>query len=117
MNYTLARRICLSIALLTPVGSFYAAGEPPVLTLREAARFLVVAPQPWYPVEARRSHLSGSGLFQLVVSKTGEVTEVRVLESTGHRILDLRASQTLRLWRFKPGAVTYANIPITFKRW
>jgi TonB family protein len=38
--------------------------------------------------------------------KTGVVAEVRVLRSTGHKILDEAAVRGLSQWRYKPGALT-----------
>jgi TonB family protein len=52
----------------------------------------------------------------MIVSKTGNVTEVRVMKSTGSKILDAAAIQALLKWRFKPGAgIGRADQPITFR--
>jgi protein TonB len=112
----MAARIISSFVLLAVTALFSAASGPPVLTSFEAARILLVAPKPEYPNEARVARLSGSGLFQMVVSKTGEVTSVRIRKSTGHRVLDEAAARALIKWRFKPGAkITRANLPLTFQ--
>jgi protein TonB len=110
------RIICAFFALFALAAVFCAAGEAPVLTSREAAHILLFAPQPRYPQGALFAGFSGSGIFQLVVGKTGQVTAVSVMKSTGYRILDDAATQALMQWRFKPGVgVIRANIPITFK--
>ncbi|CAN5666447.1 hypothetical protein BH20VER1_BH20VER1_04440 [soil metagenome] len=76
---------------------------------------MIYAPYPAYPSAARRARLSGSGLFQMVVGKSGEVTEVRVTKSTGSKILDSAAVQALRKWRFRSeSGITRANQPIHF---
>ena len=86
-----------------------------VLTSAEAARTLIHAPYPTYPVAARRARISGSGWFQMMVSKSGKVTEVRVTKSTGSHILDAAAVQALRKWRFRPeSGITRANQPMHF---
>jgi len=113
----MTRPIFLSVVLVVAAGLLCDASEPRVLTARETERALVAGPRPHYPVRARLSRLSGSGVFRLLISKTGEVTEVRVLKSTGHRVLDEKAVEAFRRWRFKPGAVTHADIPISFKLW
>ncbi|PYJ69243.1 MAG: hypothetical protein DME76_09670 [Verrucomicrobia bacterium] len=58
---------------------------------------------------------SEKGLFGLIVDKpTGKVTSVRVLVSTGHRILDDATRQALLGWQFKSGFVDRTLVPVTF---
>jgi TonB family protein len=90
---------------------FASAGEtsPQVLAAAaaEAQRALISGPKPEYPLFARAHHFTGSGIFILRVHvKTGIVAEVRMLRSTGHRILDEAAVRGLSQWRYKPGALT-----------
>ena len=75
----------------------------------------VYAPRPDYPYEARRQRTTGSGLVVLTIdSSTGSVTEARMAQSTGSDILDHSAVSALRRWRFRPGTITRAQVPITF---
>jgi TonB family protein len=70
---------------------------------------------PKYPWTARVNHLEGAGLFRLDLdSRTGTVTRVSVIESTGHRVLDEAAIGALRKWRFVPGGASAVRIPIRF---
>lgn len=75
----------------------------------------IYAPRPEYPYEARRQHITGSGLVLLVIdSSTGGVTDARMVQSTGSSVLDNSAVRALRGWRFKSGAVTKVQVPITY---
>jgi TonB family protein len=47
-------------------------------------------------------------------TKTGKVTSVKVVKSTGHEVLDRSAIQALRSWRYVPGAVREVHVPIRF---
>jgi TonB family C-terminal domain len=83
------------------------AGEPGALA--------IYAARPQYPYEARARGLTGRGLVLLDVNpQTGYVTSARMLQITGHKILDDAAVEAFRQWRFKSGTVTKVKIPITF---
>ncbi len=73
------------------------------------------APKLEYPYEARRQHLTGSGVALLIVDiSTGSVTDVKMSQSTGNALLDNAARAGFRRWRFKPGTVSQVQTPITF---
>jgi TonB family protein len=73
---------------------------------KEAAKFLVYAPKPDYPLEARARHITGSGIVIIRIHvKTGRVVEARIGRSTGHATLDQAAIRAFSQWRFKPGAL------------
>jgi len=85
------------------------------VTGAERWKDVISHPTPEYPREARRRHLTGKGFFYLHVSnETGDVTSVEVLTSTGHRILDDAAVNTLKRWRCRPHTVIGVKIPINF---
>jgi len=76
---------------------------------------IVYYPTPEYPLEARREHMTGTGIFVLEVdAPSGTVTRVKVVRSTGFPILDKSAVDTLKRWRFRPNKVAKIRIPITF---
>jgi TonB family protein len=75
----------------------------------------IVAPRPEYPSTARSQHLTGSGMAVVQVDpSSGQVTSARILDSTGHKILDDAALKAFRQWRFKPGASSEVEIPIRY---
>lgn len=90
----------------------------------DVSRLTVHAPQPEYPVKARQQLIGGSGYFVIRVDRaTGRVATVEVRRSTGNKLLDSSAVQTLKQWRFKGGGAlptkhepNYSKIlvPVTF---
>jgi TonB family protein len=73
------------------------------------------APRPDYPYLARSRRITGSGVAVMLVDEaTGKVTSCRMEVSTGSVILDAAAMDAFRQWRFVPGTVKKARIPITF---
>jgi TonB family protein len=90
----------------------------------DVSRLAISAPQPEYPAKARQQHIGGSGYFVIRVDRaSGRVPTVEVRRSTGNKLLDSSAVQTLRQWRFKgDGALptkhepNYSKIlvPVTF---
>jgi periplasmic protein TonB len=103
----------------------YAQTPPPLLVrppesvvavpVKEISKVAVSYPTPPYPAEARHRHIAGKGLFYLHVSqRTGDVTSVEVVASTGHPILDNAAVYTLKRWKFRPHTIIDLKVPITF---
>jgi protein TonB len=89
-------------------------GAPPI---EDALSMKVVLYQvpPGYPVEARKSHLTGHGILAgRVDPRTGIVTAVRMEKSTGYKVLDDAALNAFQQWRFKPGAIRKFRTPISF---
>jgi TonB family protein len=74
----------------------------------------VVAPH--YPHKMERSRIGGTGVFRMTIdSKTGKVTGVATVKSTGQDALDREARTALWQWRFKPGKLTTADQEVTFQ--
>jgi TonB family protein len=75
----------------------------------------IKTPPPDYPSAERSLGHAGSGLFRLTLDlKTGAVTKVRPLQSTGFATLDSLATEAFRRWRWKPGKWKEIDVPITF---
>ena len=95
------------------------APAPPVvgpISLSAAKAMTVNAPLPEYPYQARRAHITGSGLcVMLVDTASGKVTTAMMAESTGNAILDKVTTDTFRQWRFKPGTVSQVRVPVTYE--
>ena len=66
----------------------------------------IYTPHPPYSEEARRNHITGSGIAEMTVdTATGAVTNVVMTQSTGNAMLDNSATSTFRRWRFRAGTV------------
>jgi len=64
---------------------------------------------------ALTSHKKEDGLFRLNINLlTGVVTEVKVLRSTGVKILDDSAAVAFLQWKAKPHVIDHAIIPVHF---
>jgi protein TonB len=76
---------------------------------------IISCPAPQYPAAALRRHITGSGVFEGKISKSGEVESVAVVKSTGYSILDDAVISAMRNWRFRPTAgMVGVRVPITF---
>jgi TonB family protein len=111
----------LVITILSQHASFAAMSanekdtEPRTLSEEQARALAIYAPIPRYPREARVKHQQGSGLALVTVDRqTGHVTSARMLQSTGHDILDNEAVKAFQAWRFKPGSLSVVRIPVLF---
>ena len=70
---------------------------------------------PYYPIEDRRLHHTGIGLFCVHLDlSTGAVKQVSVLKSTGFATLDNSAIAAFRLSRWKPGRWKEIDVPVKF---
>jgi TonB family protein len=70
---------------------------------------------PEYPYTDRQRGHMGTGLYrQYVDLKTGVVTNVAVVKSTGVATLDNSAVAAFRKWRYKPGKWKEVDLPVTF---
>jgi TonB family protein len=77
--------------------------------------YAIYAPKPDYPYEARDRRQTGFGIVVVRVDRaTGAVIEAVMARSTGVRILDAATLNAFRRWKFKPGTVSMAKIPVTF---
>ena len=90
-------------------------GTPGGATMAKSARSLAIsAPPPEYPHEARRCHVTGSGVAMLTVDFAGRVVRVTMVRSTGSGVLDGATISGLKRWRFRPGTPSKVQTPITF---
>jgi TonB family protein len=114
---------------LFPLTSLLAAEQGSAIDaqgVRHDARDYSGRPVPWrgdiaksiapeYPYEERTRHHEGSGLFRLTLDlKTGLVTNVLMITSTGFKGLDASGIKSLRQWRWRPGRWRQIDIPLTF---
>lgn len=95
-------------------------GPPPAPVRLSTVRARVGNP-PAYPDRARRDELEGTVALKLVVSPTGQVEEVLLLRSSGHRILDDAARRAVWGWQLYPAerdgtpVAGWAEVEIPFR--
>ena len=77
--------------------------------------FTSMTPTPGYPLEARKNNWAGSGIFRAFVNPAGKVTEVRVVKTTGHRVLDNAVTSAVIKWQAKSGPNREVDFPVEFK--
>jgi TonB family protein len=77
----------------------------------------IYQPRPSYPEMAKRNGLAGDVVLKFVVTKSGTVTNVKVV--SGNPTLALAAIQSVKLWRYRPfllnGEPTEAESQATIK--
>ena len=81
----------------------------------------ISAPSPTYPPAAIRGGLTGTVELEILVGADGTPLEVRVVRSSGHRVLDQAARKVvLSQWRFHPAlrdgrqVQALGRVPIVF---
>ena len=76
---------------------------------------LLYAPAPSFPPGQSLSGISGTGRFRLTFDPQGNVTDIRIVTSTGNPYFDQSAIKTLRQWKSAPSQGWQATVPVTFK--
>lgn len=80
----------------------------------------VLNPAPVYPALARKQGWEGTVIMRVLVQADGLPYQVVVEKSSGHKVLDSAASETIQRWKFQPagrGARAYDSwitIPVRF---
>ena len=78
-------------------------------------------PKPDYPYRARKKGWHGRVILHLTVSPSGHVTHLAINQSSGYRILDQAAFQTVQKWVLSPALKNgkpvsgTLNLPIIFQ--
>ena len=76
---------------------------------------LLYAPAPSFPPGQSLPGQSGTGRFRLTFDPQGNVTDIRIVTSTGNPNFDQAAVKTLRQWKSAPSQGWQATVPVTFK--
>ena len=66
-----------------------------------------------YPARARAKGVEGYVVFSLLIGITGEIEQVKILESQPEGVFDDAASQSMQAWKFEPAL--YQGQPV--KTW
>ena len=78
-------------------------------------------PRPGYPAVAIRRGYEGSVLLNAHVLPNGEVEEVTIFKSSGHKVLDNAALKAVKKWKFVPAqrgfkaVSSWVKVPIEFR--
>ena len=62
-------------------------------------------PHPSYPLIARKKGWEGRVIIQAEIDREGNVSEIKVLESSGFEVLDNASLETLKKWKFTPAKI------------
>lgn len=65
----------------------------------------VVRMEPKYPMEAARNGLEGWVELSFSIDTTGQVTDVKVIQSEPRRVFDQAAMQALKRWKYRPKVI------------
>lgn len=78
-------------------------------------------PPPDYPVIARRRGYEGTVVLEVYVNADGTVGDLRIVQSSRHRLLDRSAVKAVRNWQFEPGRqadrilAMWVRVPVDFR--
>jgi TonB family protein len=76
---------------------------------------LLFAPAPSFPPGQSLPGQGGTGRFRLTFDGQGNVTDIRIVTSTGNPYFDQSAIKTLRQWKSAPSQGWQATVPVTFR--
>jgi TonB family protein len=92
--------------------------EPPIKPIKiphvSPISSAVYSPQPRYPYEARLNRWEATLSLELVVRSDGTVRDAKVVQTSGHPVLDRSAVDAFLQWRFKVGIADQIRIPVTY---
>ncbi len=80
-----------------------------------------INPPPVYPRVARRRNFQGTVLLDVRVTADGTAAEVKLVQSSGHHVLDQSALTAVQGWRFEPArrgthpVETWVQVPVRFE--
>ena len=77
--------------------------------------FALDNPKPVYPSAARRRGMQGVVMLQVNVSNEGNVRGIHIMRSSGFRVLDVAAINSVKQWRFMPAQQGDINVASTVK--
>lgn len=85
-------------------------GASSTVTSKKAELIAIRTPDPGYPSDARNRGLTGAVEIEFIVLRSGEVSEVRIVNSS-QRIFERNVMTTVKRWKFGP-----LDEPMTVRR-
>lgn len=82
-------------------------------TLEAAGDFTEYRPAPAYPLAAQEAGIEGEILLEIQADEKGRVTEIRMVKSSGHAVLDESVVATVKTWRLRPRQTV--RVPVNFR--
>lgn len=88
--------------------------------INEAKPIYLKNPAPVYPELARVNGWEGTVILEALVSEEGTIEKIQILESSGYKILDESAYETIKTWKFSPAKMgqialsSWVRIPVQF---
>ena len=110
--------ISTALSALSPAPATVTMPDPVVVEARPLYR---QNPPPRYPRIARKRGYEGTVILEVLVSRHGDVENLKVHRSSGYKVLDKTALASVRQWIFTPGrrgddAVDmWVRVPIAFR--
>jgi periplasmic protein TonB len=105
----------------TPGGTIGGTGDEPMRITAEVKQpQLINKVEPPYPELARRAKIQGVVVLEAVITKEGNVEEVKVLRSL-HPVMDQAAINAVKKWKYKPAMFNgnpvkvYFTVTVNFK--
>jgi TonB family protein len=80
----------------------------------EIGRYFTYAPSPDYPLPALRRGRNGVTFVRISSDGAGNVTNVTLVQSSGHRDLDGEVLRTVKRWKVRPTAPREITLPFKF---
>ena len=69
-----------------------------------------------FPSKARRMGITGHVVFNILVSETGAIEKVKILDSEPMGIFDLAATNFVKAWKFKPAEYKGESVSVWIKQ-
>ena len=95
--------------------------SPGLNSVKKAIPIYDKKPSPEYPLIARRRGFQGTVVLEVMVKSNGRVGGLRVLKSSGYKVLDMAAGESVRDWIFRPAIKgnekieMWVRVPVRFK--
>ena len=95
--------------------------EPISPPIKEAIPVYRKNPIPKYPRMARRRGYEGTVVMEVLVNRDGRVEDLRLYESSGYKVLDRSAMESVKNWLFYPGkrgneeVAMWVKVPVRFQ--
>lgn len=88
-----------------------ASGNPNAVRTIDQLKQVPGNPKPNYAVDERLRREQGKVVFQAYVTPQGQLTNFKLLQSTGYKNLDVKTLDALKKWKFYPGQQGWVEIP------